>query len=79
MSARALQLYVERQKLTLKGESKALEDDATLVAAGVLDGSEMVVKDLGPQVSWRTVFMTEYVRSFPACPTLLSGVMTKKK
>ncbi|KAH9966967.1 3-oxo-5-alpha-steroid 4-dehydrogenase-domain-containing protein [Lactifluus volemus] len=60
MSARVLQLYVERQKLTLKGGSKALEDDAILAAAGVLDGSEMVVKDLGPQVSWRTVFMTEY-------------------
>ncbi|KAH9953205.1 3-oxo-5-alpha-steroid 4-dehydrogenase-domain-containing protein [Lactifluus volemus] len=61
LAKRDPRLYVERQKLTLKGGSKALEDDAILAAAGVLDGSEMVVKDLGPQVSWRTVFMTEYV------------------
>jgi hypothetical protein len=78
MSARVLQLYVERQKLTLKGGSKALEDDAILAAAGVLDGSEMVVKDLGPQVSWRTVFMTEYVCSFSCVPNLIVGCRDQK-
>jgi hypothetical protein len=67
ISSRALQLYVGRQKLTLKGGAKPLDDDATLVAAGVLDGSEVVVKDLGPQVSWRTVFLVEYVSFFLAC------------
>jgi very-long-chain enoyl-CoA reductase len=59
-----LQLYVERQKLTLKGEAKALDDDAVLAAAGVRDGSELAVKDLGPQISWKTVFLIEYVRLF---------------
>ena len=66
-----LQLYVERQKLSFKGEVKPLDDDAVLAAAGVRDGSELAVKDLGPQVSWRTVFLVEYVRLFPpslACP-----------
>jgi hypothetical protein len=56
------QLYVERQKLSLKGEARALDDDAILASAGVRDDGELVVKDLGPQVSWRTVFLTEYVR-----------------
>jgi len=53
-------LYVERQKLSLKGEAKALDDNAILASAGVRDDGELVVKDLGPQVSWRTVFLTEY-------------------
>jgi len=59
---RVLQLYVERQKLSLKAEAKSLDDDSILATAGIHDGGELVVKDLGPQVSWRTVFVTEYVR-----------------
>ena len=66
---RVLQLYVERQKLSLKGEAKALDDDSILATAGIRDGGELVVKDLGPQVSWRTVFVTEYVR-FSSVSTL---------
>ena len=42
-------------------------DDSTLSAAGVLDGVELEVKDLGPQISWITVFMIEYVRMFYLC------------
>jgi len=57
-----LQLYVERQKLSLKGDAKALDNNAVLAAAGVCDGGELVLKDLGPQVSWKTVFLVEYVR-----------------
>jgi very-long-chain enoyl-CoA reductase len=29
--------------------------------AGVVEGGELSVKDLGPQVSWKTVFLVEYV------------------
>ena len=36
-------------------------DDDTLLKAGVVDGEELSVKDLGPQISWRTVFLVEYV------------------
>ena len=36
----------------------ALEDTAV-----VADGAELVVKDLGPQIGWRTVFLVEYVRA----------------
>ena len=70
--SRVLQLYVERQKLSLKGEAKSLNDDSILAAAGIRDGGELVVKDLGPQVSWRTVFVTEYVCFFLFCLFILS-------
>ncbi|KAH9997146.1 3-oxo-5-alpha-steroid 4-dehydrogenase-domain-containing protein [Russula compacta] len=60
LAAKFPKLYVERQKLAAKGEAKALDDDAILAAAGIRDGGELVVKDLGPQISWRTVFLTEY-------------------
>ena len=29
--------------------------------AGIVDGSELLVKDLGHQISWKTVFLVEYV------------------
>lgn len=57
------QFYVSRQKLTLKGERKALDDDALLKDIGVSDGDELFVKDLGAQISWRAVFFVEYVSS----------------
>ena len=68
---RVSQLYVERQKLSLKGEAKSLDDNSILATAGIHDGGELVVKDLGPQVSWRTVFVAEYVRFF-FCLSILS-------
>ena len=48
----------------MKGEKKALVDDATLADAGIVDGTELNIKDLGPQISWRTVFIVEYVRFY---------------
>ena len=54
---------MSRQKLTLKGERKALDDDTFLKDAGINDDGELFVKDLGAQISWRTVFVVEYVSS----------------
>lgn len=28
-----------------------------------MDGAEVTVKDLGPQIGWKTVFLIEYVRA----------------
>ena len=56
-----VQLYPARQKISIKGEKTLLKDEITLQQAGILDGGELTVKDLGPQISWRTVFIIEYV------------------
>ena len=39
-------------------DEKKLKD----VLGGKVEGDELHVKDLGPQVSWKTVFLVEYVR-----------------
>lgn len=61
-----VQFYASRQKLTLKDDKKALQDEATLASLGLGDGAELAVKDLGPQISWTTVFVIEYVREHAA-------------
>ncbi|KAF8576104.1 hypothetical protein K439DRAFT_690815 [Ramaria rubella] len=54
--------YPDRQKVSLKSDStnKALDDETTLASLGIVSDGELVVKDLGPQISWKTVFLIEY-------------------
>jgi len=52
-----------RQKITVKGDKKPLSDEtelSTVLGANLQDG-ELQVKDLGAQISWRTVFIVEYI------------------
>ncbi|GLB44856.1 putative 3-oxo-5-alpha-steroid 4-dehydrogenase [Lyophyllum shimeji] len=52
--------YAARQKLTKKGDKANLDDSKKIAEVVGPQGGELQVKDLGPQISWRTVFLIEY-------------------
>ncbi|ORX59836.1 hypothetical protein DM01DRAFT_1318034 [Hesseltinella vesiculosa] len=52
-------LTPERQRITTE-DKKPLTDDKSLADLGIQDGATLQVKDLGPQIGWRTVFLIEY-------------------
>lgn len=56
------QLNVERQRITNSDKKPLLGDEKRLADLNVRNGETLQVKDLGPQISWRTVFLVEYVR-----------------
>lgn len=53
-------LYPERQSFRLEPRGKAVKDEETLESLEVNDGGKLYFKDLGPQISWTTVFLVEY-------------------
>ncbi|CAI2174492.1 20717_t:CDS:2 [Funneliformis geosporum] len=50
--------YPDRQRLTIN--QSVLQEGKTLKEFDVKDGDTISFKDLGPQISWRTVFCIEY-------------------
>lgn len=50
----------DRQSLRLEARGKSLKDTDTLQSLGLHDGDKIYVKDLGPQIGWKTVFLAEY-------------------
>ncbi|KAH9943688.1 3-oxo-5-alpha-steroid 4-dehydrogenase-domain-containing protein [Amylocystis lapponica] len=60
IAAKFPRFYTARQRVCPKGEKKPLSDETSLQDAGVADGGELTVKDMGPQVNWQTVFLVEY-------------------
>lgn len=58
------QLTLERQRITDAEKKPLVGDDKRLTDLNVKSGDALQVKDLGPQISWRTVFLVEYVRGY---------------
>jgi very-long-chain enoyl-CoA reductase len=50
----------DRQRLTTEDKRALLDDSKTLTQESIKTGDTIYVKDLGPQVAWKTVFLTEY-------------------
>lgn len=53
-------LTVERQRITTQDKKPLLDDSASLSDLGVIANQTLYVKDLGPQIGWKSVFLTEY-------------------
>ena len=60
-----MQLIAVRQRLTTEANSVLADGDKSLGSYGVKEEDTVYLKDLGRQISWRTVFIIEYVR--PSC------------
>ncbi|XP_071508055.1 very-long-chain enoyl-CoA reductase-like [Diadema antillarum] len=52
--------YPERQSYKTEPKGKSLKGDVTLGSLNITHGDTLYFKDLGPQVGWTTVFLTEY-------------------
>ncbi|WFD41855.1 very-long-chain enoyl-CoA reductase [Malassezia psittaci] len=53
-------LNLDRQRVTDVQKKPLFGDEKRLVELGVRSGDSLQVKDLGMQISWRTVFLVEY-------------------
>jgi len=52
--------YPSRQSFRIEPRAKMLSDETTLRSLEFDSTAKLYFKDLGPQISWKTVFLTEY-------------------
>ncbi|KAH9821603.1 3-oxo-5-alpha-steroid 4-dehydrogenase-domain-containing protein [Melampsora americana] len=56
-----IKLDLTRQRLTTVDKRVLDDDQKPLSEYNIVDGDEIIFKDLGRQISWRTVFLIEYL------------------
>lgn len=53
-------IKVERQSIRAEAKGKSLKDSDTLKSLNIANRGKLYLKDLGPQISWKGVFLAEY-------------------
>ncbi|CAH2102488.1 unnamed protein product [Euphydryas editha] len=53
-------LYPDRQSIKLEVKGRSLKDETTLKSINIDNGAKLYLHDLGPQISWKNVFLAEY-------------------
>ncbi|CAL1538633.1 unnamed protein product [Lymnaea stagnalis] len=77
--------YPDRQAFKLDIRGKMLKDEDTLESLSIDNQGKLFFKDLGPQVGWATVFLTEYAGPlviyliFYTRPALVYGIGANTK
>ena len=66
-------LPVSRQRLSDQQKRPLLGDEKRLSDLGVENVATLTLKDLGPQISWRTVFLVEYAGPLVVHPLIYLG------
>jgi len=70
---KAAKISTSRQRLTTTDKKVLDDDDKSMSDYGLKDGDTVEVKDLGPQISWKLVFLIEYLGPLLIHPALYYG------
>jgi len=83
--AKQIEKGVERISLRLEAKGRSLRDDEVVSALGLsATNAQLFLRDLGPQISWKTVFLCEYAGPllvyplFYLRPSIVYGVEARR-